>query len=99
MAIKYRKYEDVPEPKGFTKQDWDEVSDNPTITKEQIKTAKPFKEAFPELAESIAKSRGRPKSDDPKDAVTLRLSRSVLERWKRDPDWRAKMVEALERAG
>ncbi|AOF93037.1 BrnA antitoxin family protein [Sinorhizobium sp. RAC02] len=99
MAIKYRKYEDVPEPKGFTKQDWDEVADNPPITKEQMKQAKPFKEAFPELAESIVKSRGRPKTEDPKEAITLRLPRSVLERWKRDPEWRAKMAEVLEKAG
>ena len=59
---------------------------------------KPFKEAFPEMYDAIQRSRGRPRSDDPKEAVTLRLPRSVLERWKRDPDWRAKMAEALERA-
>lgn len=72
--------------------------DAPEATDEQIAQAKPFKEAFPDLYESIQRSRGRPKSDDPKDAVTLRLPRSVLERWKRDPDWRAKMAETLEKA-
>ena len=72
--------------------------DNPELTDEQIKQAKPFRDAFPDLYESIQRSRGRPKSDDPKEAVTLRLPRSVLERWKRDPEWRAKMAETLEKA-
>ncbi|MDH4991013.1 BrnA antitoxin family protein [Aquamicrobium lusatiense] len=72
--------------------------DNPELTEEQIKQAKPFKDAFPDLYESIQRSRGRPRSDDPKEAVTLRLPRSVLERWKRDPEWRAKMAETLEKA-
>lgn len=99
MAIKYKRFEETPEDRGFTKEDWDAVSDNPPITKEQMKQGKPFKEALPELYEAIQKSRGRPKADDPKEAVTLRLPRSVLERWKRDPNWRAKMVEALDKAG
>ncbi len=72
--------------------------DNPELTDDQIKQAKPFKDAFPDLYESIQRSRGRPKSDDPKEAVTLRLPRSVLERWKRDPEWRSKMTETLEKA-
>lgn len=69
------------------------------LSEKDLANAKPFKEVFPDLYENIQKSRGRPKSDDPKEAVTLRLPRSVLERWKRDPDWRAKMVETLEKAG
>ena len=72
--------------------------DAPEATDEQIAQAKPFKEVFTDLYEGIQRSRGRPKSDDPKDPVTLRLPRSVLERWKRDPDWRAKMAEMLEKA-
>lgn len=59
--------------------------------------ARPFKDVFPDLHESIQRSRGRPKSDDPKQPVTLRLPQSVLERWQRDPDWRANMVDALEK--
>jgi uncharacterized protein (DUF4415 family) len=72
--------------------------DAPEATDEQIAQARPFSKAFPDLYESIQRSRGRPKSADPKEAVTLRLPRSVLERWQRDPDWRAKMAETLERA-
>ena len=67
-------------------------------TDEELAQARPFKEALPDLYENIQRSRGRPKSDDPRDAVTLRLPRSVIERWQRDPDWRAKMAETLEKA-
>jgi uncharacterized protein (DUF4415 family) len=68
------------------------------LTEVELARAKPFKEVLPELYENIQRSRGRPKSDDPKQAFTLRLPRSVLERWQRDPDWRTKMVETLKRA-
>ena len=69
--------------------------DAPEATDEQIAQAKPVKEAFPDLYESIQRSRGRPKSDDPKQAVTLRLPKSALDRWQRDPDWRARMAALL----
>jgi uncharacterized protein (DUF4415 family) len=68
------------------------------LSAEELVSAKPLKEALPAVYDAIQRSRGRPRSDDPKEVVTLRLSRSVLERWKRDPDWRAKMAKALERA-
>ncbi|WP_313192327.1 BrnA antitoxin family protein [Shinella zoogloeoides] len=75
--------------------------DNPELTEEQLAKAKPFAEVFPGMAKAMEREvakRGRPRADDPREAVTLRLPRSVLERWKRDPDWRTKMVEALKRA-
>lgn len=65
---------------------------------DELAAALPMAEALPELHDSLRRARGRPKSDDPKEAVTLRLPRSVLERWQRDPDWRAKMAEVLEAA-
>jgi uncharacterized protein (DUF4415 family) len=39
---------------------------------------------------------GRPKVDDPAIAVTIRIPRSCLERWQRDPDWRAQMTQKLK---
>ena len=65
---------------------------------DEIAQARPLQEALPALYESLRRARGRPRSEDPKEAVTLRLPRSVLKRWQRDPDWRAKMAEALEAA-
>ena len=59
----------------------------------------PFAEVFPELAESIRRSRGRPPKADAKLAVTLRLDPDTVERFKsQGPDWRARMGAALKRA-
>jgi len=64
-----------------------------------IAGAKPFAQVFPDLAASIKRSRGRPKLENAKQAVTLRLSPDVVEKFKATgDDWRAKMARALERA-
>lgn len=84
---------------GFSREDWDEVSDSPEFTKEEIAAAKPFAEAFPALAESIKRARGRPRLDAPKEAVTLRLSPETIARFKAGgDDWRTRMSEALDHA-
>jgi uncharacterized protein (DUF4415 family) len=73
--------------------------DNPEITEEEFAEFRPFAEVFPDLAESIRRSRGRPPKPDAKQAVTLRLDPDTVERFKaRGPDWRARMGEALKRA-
>lgn len=65
----------------------------------EIARSKPFTEVLPDLAESIKRSRGRPKVENPKEAVTLRLSPGTVERFKAaGNDWRARMAETLERA-
>lgn len=75
------------------------MSDNPPITKEQMKQAKPFKEALPDLYESIQRSRGRPRLEKPKEAVTLRLDPDLVAKFKAGgKDWRTRMAEALEKA-
>ena len=48
--------------------------DAPEATEAQLKTGRPFAEALPELAEAIKRSRGRPRVDAPKEAVTLRVA-------------------------
>ncbi len=73
--------------------------DNPEATDEQLAKAKPFAEAFPELMESIRRARGRPRVEAPKEAVTLRLDPTTLDKFKATgKDWRARMVKVLERA-
>lgn len=73
--------------------------DNPELTDAQIAKARPFKDVFPDLHASIKRSRGRPKVENPKEAVTLRLSPDTVEKFKAaGDDWRAKMAKALERA-
>jgi uncharacterized protein (DUF4415 family) len=83
--------------RGYTKEDWDEVSDNPEWTEEDIKNARPFAEVFPELAEQIRRSRGRPAVEHPKQQVTLRLDAEVLTRLRASgKGWQAR-VNALLR--
>lgn len=83
--------------KGYSKRDWDEVSDNPELTDEQLAQGRPFAEVFPDLAEQIRRSRGRPLSDNPKQQVTLRLDADVLTRLRASgKGWQAR-VNALLR--
>jgi uncharacterized protein (DUF4415 family) len=73
--------------------------DNPELTAEELAQARPFAEIFPDLMESIRRSRGRPGKADAKLAVTLRLHPDTVERFKaQGADWRARMGEALKRA-
>jgi uncharacterized protein (DUF4415 family) len=71
--------------------------DNPEWTAQDFRRAKPFAQAFPALAES---RRGRgPQKDPTKVAVSLRLTRDVVERFKADgPGWQTRMDKALKKA-
>lgn len=85
--------------RGFTKADLEAVSDNPEWTEADFAKAKPFREMFPELYASIKRSRGRPKVESPKEAVTLRVSPDTVAKFKATgKDWRARMARMLERA-
>ncbi|WP_315831733.1 BrnA antitoxin family protein [Bradyrhizobium prioriisuperbiae] len=85
--------------RGYSKADLKAVSDNPEWTEKEFARARSFSEVFPELDASIKPSRGRPKVDNPKEAVTLRLSPDTIEKFKAaGDDWRAKMAKTLERA-
>jgi len=72
--------------------------DNPELTEEEMATAKPFREVFPDLYANIKRTRGRPKLDAPRQPVTLRLSPEAIARFKASGGerWRARMSEALE---
>lgn len=87
------------EGRGYTRADWDEVSDNPEMTEEELKELRPFREVFPELAASIDRKLGRPKADTPKKAISLRLDQEVIDRFKATGDgWQSRMNEALRKA-
>ena len=73
--------------------------DNPEITNAQIAGRQTFADAFPDLAESLKRSRGRPKLANAKEAVTLRLDPEIVERFKAGgDDWRSRMAKALKDA-
>lgn len=73
--------------------------DDENSTDEQLAQARPFAEMFPDLAASIKRSVGRPRSDSARQAVTLRLSPRTLEKFEAlGPDWRARMADVLDKA-
>lgn len=74
--------------------------DAPEATDEQLAQARPFEEAFPALADAMRKNvGGRPKSANPKVAVSLRLDQEVVARFKASgPGWQTRMNDALRDA-
>lgn len=74
--------------------------DAPEATDEQLAQAKPFDEAFPALADAMRKNvGGRPKSENPKVAVSLRLDQDVVARFKASgPGWQTRINDALRDA-
>ncbi len=83
---------------GYTKKDLREVSDNPELTRADFAKARPFAEAFPDLAASIRKGRG-PNKAPTKKLVSLRLSREVIDHFKSTgPGWQSRIDETLRKA-
>lgn len=73
--------------------------ENPEWTEEDFRNARPFSEVFPELAESIRRSRGRPPSENPKQQVTLRLDADVVAKFRAGgPGWQSRINSALRKA-
>ena len=72
-------------------------SDNPEWSAQDFRRAKPFAKAFPALAKS-RRVRGSQK-EPTKVAVSLRLTREVVERFKAEgPGWQTRMDDALKKA-
>jgi uncharacterized protein (DUF4415 family) len=85
-------------PKGHTKEDMEDVLDNPEWTEEDFAKAKPFAEVFPDLARSFRRSRG-PQKAPTKLLVSLRLDEQVIEHFKASgPGWQTRINETLRDA-
>ena len=73
--------------------------DNPEWTEADFKKARPFAEMFPELAENIKRSRGRPALERPRKQISIRLDPDVIDKFKATgPKWQSKINEVLKRA-
>jgi uncharacterized protein (DUF4415 family) len=74
--------------------------DDEEVSDEAARRPMTFAEAHPALAESIRRSPGRPPTvEGPKEAVTIRLSRAVLDRYRaKGDDWRLRIAKAVEKA-
>ena len=83
---------------GFTRQDWEIVSDSPEITPELLQNARPFAEVFPDQAASIRRARGKQKLPT-KQLVSLRIDQDVLEAFKASGSgWQRRMNDSLRKA-
>jgi uncharacterized protein (DUF4415 family) len=73
--------------------------DNPEITEEEFKLARPFAEVFPEFVESIRRARGRPAMETPRKVVSLRLDQDVIEKYRASgKGWQARINADLRKA-
>jgi len=82
--------------RGYTKKDWDEVSDNPALTKAQLRAGKPFAEAFPDLAKKIGRG---PQKAPTKQPATIRLDADVLASYRgTGPGWQGRINADLRKA-
>lgn len=90
------------EGRGYSQEDWDEVSDNPELTDEQIAQMRPFREVFPDLAEAMEEEiakRGRPPLERPKKAISIRLDQDVIDKFKATGlGWQSRINEVLRAA-
>lgn len=67
------------------------------LTDAELQRVRPFAEVFPDLAESIRRSRG-PGKKPKKEVVTLRLDPDVIEAFKADgPGWQSRVNDALRK--
>lgn len=75
------------------------VSDNSEWTAEEMQKARPFSEVFPELMQSMHRSRGRPLAEVRKQQISIRLDAEVIEKFKATgKGWQARINEALRKA-
>lgn len=74
--------------------------ETPEATDDQLAQARPFSEAFPALADTMSRNiGGRPKAENPKVAVSLRLDQDVVAQFKASgPGWQTRMNRALREA-
>ncbi|RWX74375.1 hypothetical protein EPK99_24625 [Neorhizobium lilium] len=75
--------------------------DAPEASDEELAQAKPFREAFPNLAASIdgeIAKRGRPKAEQTKQSVTIRLDPDLVEHYKATgKGWQSRMNDDLRK--
>lgn len=75
--------------------------DAPEATDEEIAQAKPFRDAFPDLAAAMDREiakRGRPKADQTKKPVTIRLDPDLVQHYRaKGKGWQSQMNEDLRK--
>ena len=79
--------------------------ENPELTKEDFAKMRPAREVLGDATvNALARRAGRPKSENPKAAVNIRLDARVIEHFKASgPGWQTRindaLLEVVEKAG
>ncbi|PYE22594.1 uncharacterized DUF497 family protein [Rhizobium sp. PP-CC-3A-592] len=102
MSTDYRTKAQFEPNRMYTEEDWKAI-DSPQLTDQELSNMRPAKEVLPssffEGVKAARRGPGRPKSDAPKEPLTLRLDADVIEVFRgRGEDWRAQMSEVLRKA-
>ena len=96
-----RKLKEFTPGRGYTQEDWDEVSHTPELTDDELSQLKPFAEVFPETAakiEETLRARGKQKAPT-KEMISLRVDRDVLAAYRATgAGWQSRMNAALKAA-
>lgn len=73
--------------------------DDAEATDEQLAQARPFAEVFPDLMESIRRSRGRPPVEAPRQQISIRLDPDVIAKFKATgKGWQGRINDVLKAA-
>jgi uncharacterized protein (DUF4415 family) len=90
----------MPENKGNTESEWVDPGDAPEWTDNQFDRAQfSIGGVVIRPANGTLTRPGRPKSEDPKQQVTLRLDRAVLEKLRESgPGWQSRVNDILKKA-
>jgi uncharacterized protein (DUF4415 family) len=85
------------EGRGYSREDWDEVSDNPEWTDEELARARPLKEVLPELYAAI--KREKLKRQPVIKRVSLQLEEDVITKFKATgAGWQTRINTILKEA-
>lgn len=73
--------------------------DIPEMTAAEFARAKPLDAAMPKVVQVMKRGRGRPKSPEPKQRVSLRLDPRIVAGWKATGEgWQSRINEVLAAA-
>jgi uncharacterized protein (DUF4415 family) len=82
--------------RGYSKEDWESVSEMPELLDPDVTKGNTFKEIFPELAERALRARGKQKAPT-KTRVTLRIDSATIAAFKATgPGWQTRINSALK---
>ena len=74
-------------------------ADIPEMTAKDFRKARPVKDVLPELIAAAKRVRGRPRSANPKQHVSLRLDAKVIAGFRaQGPGWQGRINDVLMRA-